>query len=109
MRQAGGHDPQLLKGLVGLLILGVLNDGESYGYEIASKLRTSGLAELKEGTVYPALSRLEKDGLLATRLVESPSGPARKYYRLTNDGRVNLRERKKAWHLLVQVVDDVCS
>ena len=103
------HDPQLLKGLVGLLLLGVLRDGESYGYEIASTLRERGLHDLKEGTVYPALSRLEKEALVSTKLVQSSAGPARKYYELTEKGRTEFDKTRDSWNALVRTVNGVCA
>lgn len=99
------HNPQVLKGLVGLLVLATLRDGESYGYEITSKLREGGLTGLSEGTVYPVLSRLEKDKFLSTRLVPSTSGPARKYYALTASGNAELRKSWAHWQQLVDVVN----
>ena len=99
------HNPQVLKGLVGLLVLVTLRDGESYGYEITSKLREGGLTGLSEGTVYPVLSRLEKDKFLATRLVASTSGPARKYYALTTSGKAELQKCWSHWQQLVEVVN----
>lgn len=104
-----GHDPQLLKGLVSLLILAVVKKGESYGYEIASRLRDFGLEDFKEGTVYPALARLERDGLLSTRLVESSSGPARKYYAITPRGRKRFSKMHEMWQTLSKTVDQACK
>ena len=71
------HDPQLLKGVLSLLLLELLAQRESYGYEVVQRLHTIGLIGVLEGTVYPALSRLEREGRLSTRLVASPYGPAR--------------------------------
>src|SRR3974377_1510884 len=74
---------QLRKGLVELCILAVLKKGEAYGYQIVDGLRTHRGLELTESTVYPVLSRLAKEGLLAVRTEASPSGPPRRYYRMT--------------------------
>ena len=65
------HDPQLLKGVLSLLLLELLAQRESYGYEVVQRLHTIGLIGVLEGTVYPALSRLEREGHLTTRLVAS--------------------------------------
>ena len=70
------HDPQLLKGLLSLLLLQLLAERESYGYEVVQRLHEIGLSDVLEGTVYPALSRLEREGRLSARLVASSSGPA---------------------------------
>ncbi len=103
------HDPQLLKGVVSLLLLHLLAEQESYGYEVAQRLQAAGFADVLEGTVYPALARLEREGRLATRLVASSSGPARKYYRLTPAGRDALEIGTAAWTRHVAGVDAVLS
>ena len=80
------HDPQLLKGVLSLLLLHLLAEQESYGYEVVQRLQAAGLTDVLEGTVYPALARLEREGRVTARLVSSSSGPARKYYRPTAAG-----------------------
>src|SRR6266566_1134453 len=69
------HDPQLLKGVLSPLLLWLLAERESYGYELVQRLRAAGLSGISEGTVYPALSRLEREGRITSRLVASRSGP----------------------------------
>ena len=81
------HDSQLLKGVLSLLLLHLLSERESYGYELVQRLHEAGLTGVLEGTVYPALARLEREGRVSTRLVASRAGPARKYYRPTAAGR----------------------
>ncbi len=103
------HDPQLLKGILGMLILQLLSKQESYGYEIATSLHQLGLASINEGTIYPALSRLEREGLLKSRLVPSQSGPARKYYRLSSDGELQLERSITAWRELSGVVSSAIN
>jgi PadR family transcriptional regulator PadR len=103
------HDPQLLKGVLSLLLLHLLAEQESYGYEVAQRLQAAGFADVLEGTVYPALTRLEREGRLSTRLVPSPSGPARKYYRLTPAGREALTAAGTAWARHVAAVEAVLS
>ncbi|MEZ5343684.1 MAG: PadR family transcriptional regulator [Acidimicrobiales bacterium] len=66
-----------------------------------------GFESLAEGTVYPALSRMESKGLLTSRLVKSEPGPARKYYRPTNDGVAELTATSAAWEELVNNVNRV--
>src|ERR1700676_2633991 len=80
------HDPQLLKGVLSLLLLRLLADRESYGYEVVQSLHQLGLSDISDGTVYPALARLERESRVSARLVSSRSGPARKYYRPTEAG-----------------------
>lgn len=104
-----GHDPQMLKGVLPLLLLRLVADADDYGYSIVLRLHELGLAELTEGTVYPALSRLEGRGLLGSRLVPSTSGPARKYYELTPDGAEELARGVSAWESLTDTVGSVLS
>ena len=78
-------DSQLMRGVLTLALLETLAAAESYGFEIVLRLRAAGL-DVAEGSVYPALTRLERAGLLTSRLVASTSGPARKYYALSGAG-----------------------
>jgi PadR family transcriptional regulator, regulatory protein PadR len=99
------HDPQLLKGVLSLLLLSLLAERESYGYELVQRLHGLGLNGIADGTVYPALSRLEREGRVSTRLVNSRSGPARKYYRPTDAGYTALARGSAGWHALSAVVN----
>src|ERR1700749_3944694 len=92
-----------------MVLLHLLAERESYGYEVAQRLQGAGFADILEGTVYPALARLEREGRLATRLVSSPSGPARKYYRLTPSGHDALAAGTTAWEHHVESVNAVLS
>jgi len=103
------HDPQLLKGVLSLLLLWLLAEQESYGYELAQRLRGLGLSSITDGTVYPALSRLEREGRVTTRLVGSRSGPARKYYRPTASGYAALASGATSWNALAEVVTPLLS
>ncbi len=97
----------MLKGLVSLLLLALLDEGEDYGYSLVVRLRDGGLEEVAEGTVYPALARLEQGGWLSTHLVPSQRGPARKYYKITAAGRRELASQLDAWHRLAKIIDSV--
>jgi PadR family transcriptional regulator, regulatory protein PadR len=101
------QDAQLLKGVLRLLLLELLARGESYGYELVVRLRAHGLDKVGEGSVYPALGRLERDGLLASRLEPSGRGAARKYYRLTEQGHAELAGARAAWRTLSETVQRV--
>ena len=92
-----------------MVLLHLLAEQESYGYEVAQRLQAAGFADVLEGTVYPALTRLEREGRLATRLVPSPSGPARKYYRLTPNGRDALNAASDNWSRHVASVEAVLA
>lgn len=99
------HDPQMLKGVLAFLLLSLLSNEDGYGYGIVTRLRNVGFPELREGTVYPALARLEAAGHLTSYLAQSDSGPARKYYRTTSSGREELADRARAWASLVAAVE----
>lgn len=95
---------QMLKGVLTWLLLHLLHEQEDYGYNVVVRLRDQGFGELSEGTVYPALTRLEAQGLLTSRLVRSQSGPARKYYATTPSGIAEMREAQAQWLELVAAV-----
>jgi PadR family transcriptional regulator, regulatory protein PadR len=103
------HDPQLLKGVLSPLLLRLLAEQESYGYELAQRLRGLGLTGIADGTVYPALARLEREGRVTTRLISSRSGPARKYYRPTAAGYAALASGATSWSALTEVVTPLLS
>ncbi|MFE5793682.1 PadR family transcriptional regulator [Streptomyces sp. NPDC056503] len=86
-----------LKGVLDLLVLSCLTDGESYGYEIAKALDRSGLGEIKGGTLYPVLNRLEEAGLVEAEFRAAERGPGRRYYQLTEQGRAHLAAESGAW------------
>jgi PadR family transcriptional regulator, regulatory protein PadR len=92
-----GWESQLRKGVVELAVLAAIGHGETYGYRIVSELQRLDGLELTESTVYPVLARLAHDGILAIRTQESPSGPKRRYYRLTTSGRERLRRMAESW------------
>jgi PadR family transcriptional regulator PadR len=88
---------QMRKGLLELCVLATLKGDRMYGYDIAKRLSAVGGLVMGEGTIYPILSRFKKDGLVDATLVESPEGPARKYYQLTARGRALLAKMLTAW------------
>ena len=90
---------QLKKGVVELCVLAIINKKDSYGYEIVESL--TGLVNISEGTIYPMLRRLDKDNYVETYFKESQTGPQRKYYRITDNGKEYLKESYKDWKELV--------
>ncbi|MGA9658577.1 MAG: PadR family transcriptional regulator [Asticcacaulis sp.] len=100
-------DIQLKKGVLGLCVLAVLARGESYAYEIASRL--SDAIGMGEGTIYPLMRRMQSDGLVSTYLVESATGPSRKYYKLTDAGRAALSAQREEWRGFTSSVDELLS
>jgi PadR family transcriptional regulator PadR len=89
--------------------MSVIEEEASYGYEMASKLRERGLNLASEGSIYPLLSRLQKQGMIESYLVQSNEGPARKYYRMSKPGRVALQQWRQDWTGFKDSVDEVLN
>ena len=94
---------QMRKGILEYCILSVLHHGDAYATDIIRQLKDSELIVV-EGTLYPLLTRQKNAGLLEYRWEESPSGPPRKYYRLTEQGQDFLRQLDESWNDLVRAV-----
>lgn len=98
--EQSGHDDwpsDWMRGVLGLLVLRVLAEGPTYGYAIAARLAESGFGTLKGGTLYPLLSRFERDGLVTVDWRAGEGGPGRKYYLMTDRGRSELRVEGERW------------
>jgi PadR family transcriptional regulator, regulatory protein PadR len=106
-RQGSERNTQLLKGVLDMCLLSVIAEEPSYGYEMVRKLTDRGLTLVSEGAIYPVLSRLQRNGLIAGYLVESAEGPARKYYRIEAKGEAALTDWVGAWHDLTKGVNNV--
>lgn len=98
--------PDLLRGTVDLLILGVLRDGESYGYAVSKRIeeRSGGQFSLRETTLYSAMRRLEKAGALESFEGAETQGRPRTYYRVTEAGDRLYDEKCREWRTAVDVV-----
>ena len=88
---------QLRRGVLEFCVLALLRDEERYGFEIVRALSEAGGLVTTEGTLYPLLGRLRKEGRVETTWRESPSGPPRRYYRLTPGGRALLGAFTAEW------------
>jgi PadR family transcriptional regulator PadR len=95
---------QLRKGILELAVMGVLYNERHYGYSLIRVLSENSSISLKEGTIYPILGRLDRDGLVRSEWVESDQGPPRKYYELTRSGRQLFDELSLEFGLLVSLV-----
>jgi len=95
---------QLLKGILEGCILAIIARGSVYGYELSLKLQSYGLI-VSEGSIYPILLRLQKELLIRGEIRESPSGPNRKYYFLTEQGVIALQEFNENWEKIKTPVD----
>jgi len=98
---------QLNRGTLEGCIVKIISNEETYGYEIVSRLQEYGFNEVKEGTIYPILVRLEKKNIISSVYKESPLGPKRKYYFLTKDGEDFLKEFLKMWNDVKVSVDRI--
>lgn len=98
---------QLLRGVLDLCLLAVIADEPAYGYEMMKRLRGCGLSIVGEGSIYPLLGRLERDGLVRTHRAPSDSGPPRKYYRTSARGNRALAEGVATWRNVRDAVDGV--
>ncbi len=100
---------ELLKGSLDLLLLTLLAQQPMYGYQIVKEVRqrSAQLLHLKEGSLYPALHRLEQSGLVESDWQTRPDGASRRYYRLTTFGKAQLPQRRAAWDLFVQAMSGV--
>ena len=97
---------QMRKGVLEYCILSILSDGEAYTSDILVTLKDAKMLVV-EGTIYPLLTRLKNAGLLSYRWEESTSGPPRKYYALTETGKLFLTELNTTWSELQQAVKKV--
>ncbi|QVK17975.1 PadR family transcriptional regulator [Mycoplasmatota bacterium] len=86
---------QFKKGVLELCVLSILDQKDCYGYELVNNISRS--FTISEGTIYPLLSRLKKEGYVTTYLEESQEGPTRKYYELSPAGRNILKDLKTEW------------
>jgi PadR family transcriptional regulator PadR len=99
LNSASQSESQMRKGVLTYAVLLLLKDGKVYSSEIIRALRNAELIVV-EGTLYPLLNRLAKDGVLAYEWQESEQGPPRKYYWLTPEGTVLLAELKRVYRKL---------
>jgi PadR family transcriptional regulator len=109
MASSGRRRTQLLRGVLDLCLLAVIEEGPAYGYEMTKRLRARGLAIVGEGSIYPLLGRLERDGLVETYRATSNGGPPRKYYRLSAAGERALSAGVSEWRTARDAVDAVLA
>lgn len=113
MYRYGGVDMKFDKGLIGgstnLLLLSLLQEKDMYGYEIIRELelRSDNSFQLKEGTLYPVLHKLENMGYVESYRAKGDAGRDRKYYQLTKKGNKQLVEEKQQWKVFTQSVEKV--
>lgn len=96
---------QLLKGVLEGCILSMIKRQPTYGYELSVKLQQFGLTDVSEGSIYPILLRLQKEKLIEGVMEKSDTGPKRKYYHLTPDGKKALKDFIYHWETIKHPVD----
>lgn len=89
---------QLLRGTLEGCILKIISQKVTYGYEIIESLHRYGFCDVSEGTIYPLLLRMEKQGHVESRLLPSPLGPKRKYFTISEQGRAYLADFEASWN-----------
>lgn len=98
-------NPQFKKGVLNLCVLALIEQQDRYGYELVQAISTQ--IEISEGSVYPLLRRLTKEGYFETYLQESTEGPPRKYYRITSLGREELHKLLAEWDSFIAGVTNL--
>lgn len=98
-----------LRGVLGLCVLRTMAEGPTYGYAIAAELAEAGFGDIKGGTLYPLLARLEKNHLVTVAWRAGEGGPGRKYFALTEPGRAELAHGIAQWQRFSAVVTDHLS
>lgn len=98
---------QVRRGVLEFSILLLIEQRPRYGYDLISALRAWEPLAITEGTLYPLLRRLEKDGVILSYWGESENGPPRKFYRLSDLGKAQVDEMKADWHTLVHSIHQI--
>ncbi len=90
---------EIIRGFTDAIILNVLLEGDSYGYKISKCIieKTDKAMDIKNATIYLAFKRMEKEGLITSYWNDNPDVARRKYYKITDDGKKYLQEKKKEW------------
>lgn len=102
----GRVDPtQVLKGLLDTAVLGALQGNRTYGYDLVRHLRDAGFSDVADASVYGTLRRLYRAGLLTSEIVESDTGPPRKYYSLNAAGVAQLNRSRKTWREITKTMN----
>lgn len=102
-------DKSLIAGSTMLMVLHLLDTQDMYGYQMVKELenRSENTFTLKEGTLYPILHSLEKNGLVVSYVSDGESGKKRKYYQITKSGKKQLNDKKEEWFIFSETVNKV--
>lgn len=99
-------ETQARKGLLELCVLNVISRERLYGYDVVRALAAAGSLQAAEGTVYPLLARLRREGMVEATIEESALGPPRKYFALTAQGVATMRRMNRLWDSIAASVDE---
>lgn len=99
---------QLMRGTIEGCVLKTISIQTTYGYDILVYLNDNGFA-VTEGTLYPLLLRLEKNGFISAFMMDSPLGPKRKYYTITKAGKEHLKSFEECWNATTEAVNTIFS
>ncbi|PCH75944.1 MAG: PadR family transcriptional regulator [Flavobacteriaceae bacterium] len=100
---------QVKKGTLSFLVLNAISRKELYGYELIEIIKKSTAIEIAEGTLYPLMNRLKKEGLATSKWVEQESGIPRKYYTLTSEGKITLKQMRNYWNELQESITKITN
>lgn len=106
LKGGGNVNKEMMKGSIDILLLSLIEKEDLYGYEIAKRLKekSNDLYSMGEGTLYPALQRLEKQNLIKAYWGDSESGGRRKYYSITEEGKKELSKKLNEWDVLNNLI-----
>jgi PadR family transcriptional regulator, regulatory protein PadR len=100
-------EAQVKKGILSFIVLNILSRKHFYGYELMDEIQRVSTYNIAEGTLYPLLDRLKKDGLVTSEWVHQPSGVPRKYYSITKAGESTLEIMNRYWLSLSSSINKV--
>lgn len=100
---------QVKKGTLSFIVLSAISKKELYGYELIEIIKNTTAIEIAEGTLYPLMNRLKKEGLATSKWVEQESGIPRKYYMLTQEGKETLEHMKTYWNELEESIQKLAD
>jgi PadR family transcriptional regulator PadR len=100
---------QVKKGTLSFIVLNAISKKELYGYELIEIIKKSTAIIIADGTLYPLMNRLKKEGLTSSKWVEQESGIPRKYYVLTKEGKETLKQMRNHWSELEQSITKITN
>jgi len=103
----GNWQTQLRKGMLDIVILNMLRNGQCHGYDMVRRLKLIDGLKIREGNIYPVLARLETDGLVVSHIEPSNDGPPRRCFTLTGQGMEVLRVMNAHWEQMIESIERI--